>query len=81
MQKMIHELELFEEAVIVEIAHPDPAMQRRLLDLGFSEGSKVTKILISPGGDPSAYKVRGATIALRQIDARHVLANREDHHG
>ena len=50
----------------------DPAMRRRLLDLGLIRGTRVTCIARSPWGDPAAYLVRGAVIALRDQDARDV---------
>ncbi len=48
-------------------------IRRRLLDLGFINGAHVHVIRKSPFGDPTAYRVRGATIALRAVDAGHVL--------
>lgn len=44
--------------------------RRRLLDLGFVPGTRVTAELVSPGGDPTAYTVRGTLIALRREQAR-----------
>jgi len=44
-------------------------MRRRLMDLGFTEGAKVTVIRKSPIGDPTAYRIRGAVIALRKEEA------------
>ena len=49
------------------------AKRRRLIDLGFAEGETVTCIGKSPLGDPRAYLVRGAVIALRQRDSRDIL--------
>lgn len=40
--------------------------RRRLLDLGFVPGSEVEAEMISPTGDPTAFRVRGALIALRR---------------
>ena len=48
------------------------AERRRLLDLGFVPGSTVSTRLVSPAGDPTAYQVRGALVALRREQARHV---------
>lgn len=42
---------------------------RRLRDLGMIGGTKVQCIQKSPFGDPTAYAVRGAIIALRSKDA------------
>ena len=47
-------------------------MRRRLMDLGFSAGEHVECVLKSPPGDPRAYLVRGAVIALRREDAARV---------
>ncbi|MEG2420661.1 MAG: FeoA family protein [Oscillospiraceae bacterium] len=45
------------------------AMGRRLLDLGLIPGTKVTCVAVSPFGDPSAYLIRGAVLAVRDKDA------------
>ena len=49
------------------------AIRRRLQDLGIIPGTKVECVQKSPLGDPVAYMVRGAVIALRQEDAKTVL--------
>ncbi len=43
--------------------------RRRLLDLGLTPGTVVQAEFQSPGGDPTAYRIRGALIALRQEQA------------
>lgn len=43
--------------------------RRRLLDLGVVPGTTITAELSSPGGDPVAYRIRGALIALRRHQA------------
>lgn len=48
-------------------------MRRRLQDIGFIEGTKIECVQKSPAGDPVAYRVRGALIALRSEDSRNVL--------
>ena len=52
------------------------SMRRRLLDIGLVEGTEVECLGRSPGGDPSAYLIRGAVIAVRAEDARKVLIER-----
>ena len=48
--------------------------RRRLLDLGFTPGVPVQKVLISAfGGDPTVYRVRGAKIALRKHQAQQIF--------
>ncbi len=39
--------------------------RRRLLDLGLVPGTRIVAEMASPTGDPTAYRVRGALIALR----------------
>lgn len=48
-------------------------MRRRLQDLGLIEGTLVRCLQKSPAGDPVAYDIRGAVIALRSEDASQVL--------
>ena len=48
------------------------AMVQRLADLGFLPGTRVSCELVSPTGDPAAYRLRGALIALRRKDARKI---------
>jgi len=45
------------------------AERRRLLDLGFVAGTMVEVEMVSPAGDPTAYRVRGTVIALRREQA------------
>jgi ferrous iron transport protein A len=41
-----------------------------MLDLGILPGTVITAEFVSPGGDPTAYNVRGALIALRREQAQ-----------
>lgn len=43
--------------------------RRRLLDLGFVPGTLVEVEMVSPAGDPTAYRVRGSVVALRREQA------------
>ena len=49
------------------------AMRRRMLDIGLAPGTEVECLGRSPAGDPSAYLIRGAVIAIRASDGRDVL--------
>ena len=64
-------LRVGQSAYVAEI-QADEAMRRRLLDLGLIRGTRVTCTAKSPAGDPAAYLIRGAVIALRGRDARGV---------
>ncbi|MCI9408806.1 MAG: ferrous iron transport protein A [Oscillospiraceae bacterium] len=48
-------------------------MRRRLQDIGLIEGTSVLCLQRSPAGDPIAYLIRGAVIALREEDSSKVL--------
>ncbi len=55
------------------------AMRRRLLDLGVIEGTRIQCIHKSPSGNPVAYTIRGAVIALRTDDSKMIhLTNIEN---
>lgn len=53
------------------------AMKRRLLDLGLTPQTEVFCLGKSPLGDPSAYLIRGAVIAIRAVDSQKVILNTE----
>lgn len=55
----------------------DGALRRRLLDMGLIEGTLVECIGRSPAGDPCAYLIRGAVIAIRNQDGRNILISEE----
>lgn len=43
----------------------DGATRRRMLDLGVIGGTEIEPLYKSPSGNPVAYRIRGAVIALR----------------
>ena len=47
--------------------------QLRLMELGFIPGRTVSALQAAPWGDPVAYAVCGAVIALRRDDASRIL--------
>lgn len=58
-------------AVVAELTAPED-QRRRLQELGFVPGGRVEVVQESPWGDPVAYAVCGAVIALRRADARQI---------
>ena len=40
--------------------------RRRLMDLGILPGTRIENVMNSPLGDPVAYRVRSAVVALRK---------------
>lgn len=66
------ELSPGEAGVIAEL-RTEGALARRLRDLGFSAGTRAACLGRAPAGDPTAYLVRGAVLALRRSDAAAIL--------
>ncbi len=59
-----------ERGRVVEISSQCRGLERRRLqDLGFLPGAELQAELTSAGGDPVAYRIRGALIALRKEQA------------
>lgn len=49
------------------------SMRRRLLDIGLIKGTDIECIGRSPQGDPTAFLIRGAVIAIRCEDCKNIL--------
>ncbi len=54
------------------------SMRNRLLDLGLVPSTVVEAVRKSPAGDPVAYKIRGAVIALRSEESRQITVRSLD---
>lgn len=48
-------------------------MRGRFFDIGLIEDTRVECLQKSPSGDPAAYLIRGAVIALRNEDSSKIL--------
>ena len=57
---------------VVQAIHTTDSLRRRLLDMGLTPGRAVLCIGRSPGGDPSAYQICEAIVAIRRRDAAHI---------
>jgi ferrous iron transport protein A len=51
----------------------DGSSRRRMQDLGLVFDTEVEPLRRSPSGDPIAYQIRGAVIALRSEEASKIL--------
>lgn len=63
----LDKLEIGREARVVT------SKEKRFQDLGLVKGTAVKCVLKSPLGDPKAYKIRGAVIAIRKEDAKKIM--------
>lgn len=68
----LNDIQPGQKAVIQEL-RTDGSIHRRLLDIGLVKGTQVECVGRSPGGDPYAFLVRGAVIAIRSEDLRKIL--------
>ena len=50
--------------------------RRRFMDLGILPGTVITAEIASPSGDPTAYRIRDALIALRREQAELIRVQR-----
>ena len=67
----LDQLAVGQRAAVTGLSAPED-QRRRLLELGFGPGGMVSAVQESPWGDPVAYAVCGAVIALRRADARQI---------
>ena len=51
-------------------------MRKRLRDIGLIEGTNVDCLKKSISGDPTAYLIRGAVIALRSDDSSRIILSK-----
>ncbi len=68
----LSDLELGQTACVSRIC-AEGAIKRRLLDIGLINGTSVKCICQSPTGDPKAFLIRGAVIAIRREDAEKIF--------
>lgn len=60
------------ELCLVDKIFISGSMHRRFLDIGLIENTPVECVGESPAGDPKAYLIRGAVIAIRSEDAEKI---------
>lgn len=56
--------------VVGTVAHTNPVIAQRLMQLGFRARAAVDVIRRAPLGDPTVYRVLGAELCLRRREAR-----------
>ncbi|MCC8025456.1 MAG: ferrous iron transport protein A [Clostridium sp.] len=70
--RRLSDIEPGQKARIKELTS-NGSMRRRLLDIGLVENTEVECLGRSPMGDPKAYLIRGAVIAIRSEDCQGIL--------
>ncbi len=71
MEEMIRTLAMLEEGECARVCSfcMEPALARRLEDMGLIKGTLVHCLQKNHSGGLAAYRIRGAVIALRRQDA------------
>ena len=57
----------------VKTLKAEGSIRRRLQDIGIIDGTMIECVQKSPAGDPIAYLIRGAVIALRSEDSSQIV--------
>ena len=68
----LNKLNINETATITSLEFTG-IMRKRLLDLGIAPNTKITALYKSPFGSPTAYFIKGSTIAIRDSDAEKII--------
>ena len=68
----LNELNPGETAVVKELKTRG-SIRRRLLDIGLVKDTKIECVVKSPAGDPAAFLIRGAVIAIRSEDMKDIV--------
>jgi len=70
--KRLSELDPGERARVARV-ETESSLATRLADLGLITETAVECVGKSPFGDPAAYLIRGAVIAIRNKDAKNII--------
>ena len=61
------------ETEVVKELKTRGSIRRRLLDIGLVKDTKIECVGKSPAGDPAAFLIRGAVIAIRSEDMKDIV--------
>jgi ferrous iron transport protein A len=68
----LNDLNVGEKGIIKQLKI-ESRLKSRLLDLGLVPGTKVECFMESPFGNPMAYLIKGAVIAIRNEDSKKIM--------
>ena len=72
VQMGLDRLQPLQRGIVMSVGGEE-AMKRRLEELGIIRGTVIECVMISPLGDPVAYRIRGSVVALRRKDAAGIM--------
>lgn len=70
----LNRLPVGKKAVVTALTS-DGVCRRRMLDLGIIDGTEIEPLYKNPSGNPVAYLIRGAVIALRSDASECILVS------
>ncbi|MDW2798026.1 FeoA family protein [Clostridium boliviensis] len=73
-QMSLNQLPLGRKAYVSALTF-DGTIRRRMLDLGIVDGTEIEPLYKSPTGNPAAYLIRGAVIALRSDVSEKIIVS------
>ena len=76
MECALCDLKIGQSAMVTSVNSKGDIL-RRLLDIGIISGTKVKCVFKSPLGDPTAFLIRDAVIALRKEDSANITVVKE----
>ena len=76
MRKALNRLRIGESAYVAQVKAEEP-LCTRLLELGFTPGTKVTLRRMAPLGDPLEVSLRGYQLTLNRWDAAAILVQKD----
>ena len=68
----LNNLKINQKAQLCSIA-TSPDLKKRLMDMGFVQGTQITKLFTSADDGISAYLFRGTVVSIRRDDAKKIL--------
>ena len=72
----LSQLNVGEKCVVSSLKNTG-TIRRRLLDMGLVPGTEIEYLFTSPFGDPVAYQIRNAIVAIRKSDAKDIFVEEE----
>lgn len=74
IQLSLNQLPIGRKAHVLALTS-DGSARRRMLDLGLIDGTEIEPLYKSPSGNPVAYLIRGAVIALRSDVSEKIMVS------
>ena len=68
----LDQLKIGEVAKVIKITAQNPALKRRIMDMGITKGVVIKVVKIAPLGDPVLAEVRGYMLSLRKEDLKNI---------